>query len=383
MDDLAERFHRNFEERGELGASLSIWRDGREFVSLHAGWRDPQRTEAWTADTVAPTWSATKGPAAIAFLLALDEASLSPRDRVDRVWPELAAAKGGALTFLHLLAHQSGLPALSPGNRPHLLSHAEVVSALERQEPFWEPGRGHGYHPRLLGYLLDEVVRRVAGETLGNYWNSRVAAKLGLEFWIGNFPASLLDRLATVVPPKSQRPTEEELPFYRAVAAPDSLTQAAFSSPAGLRTLGEINQLEILQAGFPAFGGIGTARALARFYHVLARGGECDGVQFLPPRVVRAARTLQTSGMDRTLLLPTAFTGGFQLDPLDESGQKRRSLFGPSMSAFGQPGAGGIHAFADPENGLSFSYLMNQMETGLFPNRKSLDLVEALYAGTV
>jgi len=380
---LEERFHRNFAEFGELGASLSIWKDGKEIVSLHHGWADPGKTIPWTPRTVVPVWSATKGPAAIAFLLALEKAGLSPHDPVAGVWPELLAARDGRLTFVQILSHQAGLPALSAENRPHLLSHREVIAALERQKPFWSPGDGHGYHPRTIGFLLDEIVRKVAGGIpLGRYWNTCVAAPLQLEFWIGDFPAPVLERLATMVPPKGQHPNEEELPFYRALAQPDSLSLAAFASPSGMRSLAEINQLEFLQAGLPAFGGIGSACALGKFYQILARDGVSEGEQVIPARVVRAARALQSSGHDRTLLLPTAFTAGFKTDPLDGRSQKIRALFGPSMTAFGQPGAGGSHAFADPESGHSFAYVMNQMEAGILPNRKSLALVDLLYATT-
>ena len=378
---LEERFYRNFEERGELGASLSIWKDGGEVVSLHHGWADPRKEIPWTPNTLAPVWSATKGPAAITFLLALENAGLSPHDPVAKVWPELLAAREGNLTFTQLVSHQAGLPALSPENRPHLLSHGEVIAAMERQKPFWSPGEGHGYHPRTIGFLLDEIVRRIAGGMpLGRYWNTYLALPLGIEFWIGDFPSHILERLATMVPPKGQRPSDEELPFYRALAQPDSLALAAFASPSGMRSLGEINQLEYLQAGLPAFGGIGSARALGKFYQILAQDGVLEGVQVLPARVLRTARAIQTSGHDQTLLLPTSFTGGFKNDPLDGGGRKQRALFGPSLTAFGQPGAGGSHAFADPESGYSFAYVMNQMEGGILPNRKSLDLVDLLYA---
>ena len=378
---LEERFYRNFEERGELGASLSIWKDGGEVVSLHHGWADPRKEIPWTPNTLAPVWSATKGPAAITFLLALENAGLSPHDPVAKVWPELLAAREGNLTFTQLVSHQAGLPALSPENRPHLLSHGEVIAAMERQKPFWSPGEGHGYHPRTIGFLLDEIVRRIAGGMpLGRYWNTYLALPLRIEFWIGDFPSHILERLATMVPPKGQRPSDEELPFYRALAQPDSLALAAFASPSGMRSLGEINQLEYLQAGLPAFGGIGSARALAKFYQILAQDGVLEGVQVLPARVLRTARAIQTSGHDQTLLLPTSFTGGFKNDPLDGGGRKQRALFGPSLTAFGQPGAGGSHAFADPESGYSFAYVMNQMEGGILPNRKSLDLVDLLYA---
>jgi CubicO group peptidase (beta-lactamase class C family) len=381
IETLDEIFSRNFEERSELGASLSVWQHGVEICSLHRGWTSPDCEEEWTADTLAPVWSATKGPAAIAFLLALDSAGIAAHSEVATIWPELRAGKGTGLTFAQILSHQSGLAAMSPDNRPSILSYTSVIRALEEQDPFWTPGRGHGYHPRTLGFLLDEIVRRVSGGTsLGDFWNTRVAIPLQLDIRIGNFPITLLDRVAMMVPPKQLRPSELELPFYRSLAQADSLPLAAFSSPGGMRALSDINKLEYLQAGLPALGGIASARALARFYQIFANDGILEGVTVLPAEVVRLARTLQTSGDDQTLMLPTAFTAGFMRDPLDESGKKQRTIFGPSPTAFGQPGAGGSHAFADPETGLSFAYVMNQMEAGVLPNRKSLDLVDAVYS---
>ena len=79
--------------------------------------------------------------------------------------------------------------------------------------------------------------------------------------------------------------------------------------------------------------------------------------------------------MDRVFQIPTAFSAGFMKDPRIAM----RRLFGTSPSAFGHPGAGGVHAFADPENRLSFAYVMNQMEQSLLPNEKSLRLVDAIY----
>ena len=86
--------------------------------------------------------------------------------------------------------------------------------------------------------------------------------------------------------------------------------------------------------------------------------------------------TTLTAGVDRVFQIPTAFSAGFMKDPPEAS----RRIFGPSASAFGHPGAGGSHAFADPENGIAFAYVMNQMEQSLLPNEKSLRLVDALYS---
>jgi CubicO group peptidase (beta-lactamase class C family) len=67
------------------------------------------------------------------------------------------------------------------------------------------------------------------------------------------------------------------------------------------------------------------------------------------------------------------------MDPLNESYQKTRSLFGPSLHAFGHAGAGGSLGFADPERGLGFAYVMNQMEPGVLPNDRCTSLVSAVY----
>ena len=69
------------------------------------------------------------------------------------------------------------------------------------------------------------------------------------------------------------------------------------------------------------------------------------------------------------------FSAGFMKDPRNVA----RRMFGKPSGAFGHPGAGGVHAFADPENRLSFAYVMNQMEQSLLPNEKSLRLVDAIY----
>ena len=61
------------------------------------------------------------------------------------------------------------------------------------------------------------------------------------------------------------------------------------------------------------------------------------------------------------------------------AGEKVRSIFGPSTRAFGHPGAGGSQGFADPERGIGFAYVMNQMEMGIMPKEKAMGLVRALY----
>jgi CubicO group peptidase (beta-lactamase class C family) len=135
-----------------------------------------------------------------------------------------------------------------------------------------------------------------------------------------------------------------------------------------------MNRLEVRTHVLPSFGGIGTAESLARFYYRTF----CEPNYFSLERIQQISATV-ASGIDQILRIPTAFASGFMKDPVADGDHKIRQLFGPSASAFGQPGAGGSHAFADPNNKLAFAYVMNQMEPGVFPNPKSLRFVRSAY----
>jgi CubicO group peptidase (beta-lactamase class C family) len=139
-----------------------------------------------------------------------------------------------------------------------------------------------------------------------------------------------------------------------------------------------MNSSEARSASLPGFGGIGTARALGKFYAMLGCGGVLDGRTFFEPETLRWMEKTLAQGDDRVLLTDTAFSAGFMRDPVDPAGTKLRQHFGPGSRAFGHPGAGGSQAFADPERRLSFVYVMNQMEPGVLPDGKARRLVEAL-----
>jgi CubicO group peptidase (beta-lactamase class C family) len=375
LDRVAALFHENFTTHGELGASLSIWHNGREVLGLAEGFRDRPQTIPWTAETPVLFWSATKGLAAACVLHALQEHRIGLERRVAEFWPEFAAAGKGSITLAELLSHRAGLPALSL--QVSVLDHDAVVSALAREEPHWMPGQEHGYHPRTFGFLLDEVLRRMTGKMLQEYWRTHFAEPLGLAVWIG-VPPEMVEQIAPVFPTKNALP-EGDL-FYKAFAQAGSFTARAFGSPRGLHSVAAMNAHEARTSSFPAFGGVGTAQSLAKFYAMLACGGELEGRRFfLPPTLAQMTTTL-AQGFDKVLMMDTAFSAGFMRDPVRSDGSKERMVFGPSPRAFGHPGAGGSHAFADPETRISFAYVMNQMEPGVLPNAKSLRLVEALYA---
>jgi len=376
-DRLAERmrtaFEQNFAEGLEVGAAFSVWQDGQELVSECAGFADAGRQIPWTHDTLVLVWSATKGVASATLLHALDRSGMTPEQCVSAIWPEFASGDKGDLTVADVMSHRAGLSALDDKTL-NMLDHAGVIAAIERQVPRWEPGQYHAYSPRAYGFIADELARRLTGRELGRYWREEIAGPGGIDFWIG-LPEDEHDRVAQMLAPRAVCHDESD-PFVEALADAESLTRAAFSSPGGLVGASMMNSPAVRSASLPSLGGIGSASALARFYSLLAD----DGGGLFSARVLGWMRQRLVSGYDETLRLPTAFSAGFMLDPLNPSGTKARSVFGPSVTAFGHPGAGGSLGFADPDRGLGFAYVMNQMEPGVLPKARVRRLVQALYA---
>lgn len=376
-DDLfRQEFAANFSSRGDVGASVSIWRGETEVCSLHGGFRDRAKTVPWDQHTLVPVWSATKGPASACVLLALHSRGMTPDTPVGEIWPELGKGTVRNMPVGDLLAHQGGFAALD--SPPHLLDYPAVIRAFEEQQPLWSPGARHGYHPRTFGFLAEELMRRLAGESLGTYWRRRIADPLGLDLWIG-LPPGEDHRVAEVMPPPHDRIDPDSVAFYHALADQNSLTHKAFRSPRGVESVREMNHPETWRLSLPSHGGIGSARALAQFYAFFAKGGKWSGTQLIPAPICKWAEQTRGSGEDLVLLNPTAFSAGFMKDPVDLPPSAKRR-FGPSTRAFGHPGAGGSHAFADPEAGIGFAYVMNQMERSVFPTRRALSLVNLLYS---
>ena len=363
-------FEDNFTRGEEIGAEVCVWQDGREVLRFGGGWRDAAQTEPWTSDTLVFCWSATKGPAAACALHALQEAGVTLEAPVASVWPEFGAAGKERITLADLLAHRAGLAVLE-SDAPDVFDLESVADALAGQAPNWEPGTAHGYAPRTFGYLLDALVRRTAGMPLGAYWRKTFGDPLALSFWIG-LPDELHSHVARMHAARAGD-LKEPGPFEHALADKSSLTARSFARPPGIFGASATNRPEVWRASLPSFGGIGNARSLARFYDRLAVGEFFRG----PWQEALTRRT--SNGPDLVLQQPTAFSAGFMMDPLDESGAKLRATLGPSVRAFGHPGAGGSLAFADPDHRIGFAYVMNRMENGVLRESRPARLVRALY----
>jgi CubicO group peptidase (beta-lactamase class C family) len=362
---VRDAFAANFVERGEVGASVCVYRDGVPVVDLWGGVADVATARPWTSDTIVLVYSMTKGMSAVCANLLIERGRLDPDAPVASYWPEFAANGKGAIPVRWVLSHRAGLAVIEADvTLEQALSWLPVVDALAAQTPNWEPGTAHGYHLRSFGWLVGELVRRIEGRTIGAFFASEVAAPLGIDFWIG-LPEEQEPRVATLVPPP---------PEFAALlrGLPDDLLLGkATTGPSGLFMYDDMwNQRALHACELPSSNGIGNARSVARVYASLI--GEVDGVRTLAPATVAAASECQVRGPDRVILADTAFGLGFMLPPALPTPVGRH--------AFGHGGAGGSVSFADPDVGLAFAYAMNDLRFAMEADPRSETLVAAAYA---
>ena len=374
FEPVREAFAANFAQHGDIGAALCVYRDGRPVVDLWGGQADPDTGRPWTRDTLQLVYSATKGATATAAHLLVQRGALDLDAPVAAYWPEFAANGKADIPVRWLLSHQAGLVALDqPVPLADTLAWHPIVAALAAQRPLWTPGTAHGYHGRTFGWLVGEVIRRVSGRTPGRFFADEIAAPLGLDFFIG-LPPSERARVSrmTYQQPEVDLSTVplESIPedlrdLVAAMSDPNSLSNRAFqlTDPADI----DFNSPEVQAAEIPASNGIGTAHGLARLYAALI--GEVDGIRLLTPDTVAAATKEQSNGPDQVIMLPSRFGSGYMLPTA------LMPLTGPH--SFGHPGRGGSLAFADPEHGIGFGYVMNNIVEGADDPRARL-LVEAL-----
>ena len=342
---IIEAFEKNFRDYGELGASVSVWKEGREIVSLHSGFAVADETRPWTERSLVPVYSATKGPASAALLLALHRQGASPEMSMGELWPEFPLPYA---TIAQMMSHQCGLAAFS--RQADVFDHEDCVRALEETVPAWQPPE-HGYHPHTYGVMLDELMIRLTGERLWAYWDEYIRRPLNLDFFI-RLPESEFSRVAVLYPGKMDM-SNMGTPFYLEYMKKGTPVNRAFNTLIGLNSVRQMNTPAAWTSGMPAFGGVASARGMAQFYQACL-------------------------GLDELEVFPetTAFSCGFMHDPVDLStGRKRRHLFG--FGGFGHAGAGGSHAYADPEYGLSFGYAMNRMDLNVLPGVKTRNLINA------
>src|SRR4051812_39171067 len=354
FDPLRELFAARLESGEDLGASLAVDVDGEMVVDLWGGWADEARTVPWTEHTIANVFSTTKAMTSLAALVLVDRGELDLDATVAKYWPEFAANGKAGVKVRHLLSHMSGVSGWEqPITLEDMYDWDKSTALLAAQAPWWEPGAGSGYHALTYGHLIGEVIRRITGQRLGEFFAAQVAGPLGADFHIG-LPPSEFPRVANLVPPPSLLPTD--------------LTQLDPQGPAFKTFTGPDLDLNIerswterwRRADIGAANGHGNARSVARLQSAVACGGEVAGFRLLSPKTIDRIFEVQSNGIDLVLGIPLQFGIGYGLLPMP---QVLPFLPDGRLCLWG--GAGGSLVIADVDRRMTFAYVMNKMRPDL------------------
>lgn len=358
---VADALSHSIEEGLDIGASVAVVLDGEMVVDIWAGHKDVEQTQPWEQDTIVNVFSTTKTMTALSALILADRGELEFEAPVAHYWPEFAQAGKKKVEVRHLLGHCAGLSGWAERLAPEDLADWEkCTELLALQEPWWEPGTAPGYHAVTQGYLVGEVIRRISGQTLGQFFSENVAQPLEADFHIGT-PAQYDDRVAPLIPPE---------PAPELIASLPELGRRTLANPV---ISGETSsEIWWRRAEIPAANGHGNARSVARIQSVISGKGEADGVHLLSGAGVEALFAEQASGPDLVLGVPLRYGLGYGLS-------SETMPMGPHTCAWG--GYGGSLVVNDLDARLTVAYVMNRMEPGVVGDNRGAGFVLATVQG--
>lgn len=364
FEAVRDAFAANFQNADpyrDIGASLCVYHRGEQVVDLWGGHRDAARAIDWTPDTLVNVWSTTKGVTAIALATLVDQGLIDYAAPVARYWPEFARAGKSEITVAQLLSHQAGLPGfVEPTPLIDFYDWETVTRRLAAQPSMWAPGSLNSYHAMTFGFLAGELIRRVSGQSVGDFLRDRIALPLGADLFIG-LPESEEPRVAPLIGPLVSAPFDPAMP-------PEAI--AAVTNPLMEPTLP--NDRDWRAAQVPAGNGQATARGLARLYGALAHGGTLDGVRLMGPETIARMTTVQTTRPDLLLGLAPFWSMGLIVNDA--------GVYGPAKDTFGHSGWGGSFGCANVSADVAIGYTMNQMGPDLNGDPRSTGLCNAVFA---
>jgi CubicO group peptidase (beta-lactamase class C family) len=344
FENVRDTFADNFATKGDIGASFCLTRDGETIVDIWGGYADAAKTKPWVKNTIINVYSTTKTMTALTALLLADRGLIDFKAPVAKYWPEFAANGKANITVAHLMSHSAGLSGWKEKiTTQDIYDWDKMTSLLAAQAPFWEPGTAPGYHALTQGYLVGEVIRRVAGKSVGKVFREEIAEPLQADFWIG-LPASDDDRVAELIPPPPGEAVGDN--------GEQNEIQKNMATNPGI-DVSETKTRAWRGAEIPAAGGTGNARSVAEIHTILANGGVAKSKRFMSEAGARKALELQIEGTDKVMGIPARFGMGFGLAggavPL------------PSPNTIYWGGYGGSIVIIDYDARTTLSYVMNVM----------------------
>lgn len=284
-----------------------------------------------TDETLWLLYSQTKPVVSSAIWQLVERGHLRFHDRVAEYVPEFAQHGKEKVTLYQLLTHQAGFPHARAITPDLWEDHAALRAAICDFTPEWEPGARVVYHGAAAHWVQALLIEAVTGRDYREHIRDAILGPLGLDSLRVGVPDALHARVAHIHDPRADGHT----------ALADGQ-----NTPAHWR------------AGIPGGGGYATAKDLAIFYQMLLGLGALRGVRLLSPRMVQyATRNHTGERVDEAMGMPMHRGLGVHVRGTTPTIRGLGSIASPST--FGHGGAGTSYSWADPETGVSFTYLTN------------------------
>lgn len=336
----------------EVGLQVAAYRDGKLVVDTWGGLADPATGRKVDGDTLFNVYSVTKAVAATALHVQAERGLIHYDAPIVRYWPEYGAHGKQHTTVRDALTHRACIPQMPEGVTPEMMCDWDaMVRAVADLKPLAAPGTRTLYLSMTFGWIIGELVRRTdpRRRSLGRFVREEIAGPLGIEdLWIG-IPDAVVPRVAKQIDAMVPLPPEHLPPLFLA-----SMPEAVALSPR------VFERPDVRRAEVAGVGGIFTARAEARFWAMLANGGELDGARLLSRERVAAFSTPRANAEE-----PDPVMFGFPI-PISIGGFWLGGAHPPVCSARNpraicHPGQGGSIGWADPELKLAVAICHNRL----------------------
>ncbi len=363
LDKIPSMLQRYVDDGSIAGVVTLVMHNGEVVHQAAIGWADKEARKPMRVDTLFRVASQTKALTSVAVLQLAEEGKLSLTQPVSTIIPSFAKTSVAVtsdagtrilpakrqITIRDLLTHTAGI---SYGTQASIAAQYEatglgsaagagwyfadknepVCDSMERLGtlPFMaQPGEAfvYGYNTDVLGC----IVERVSGQSLDQYFKSRIIDPLGMTDTFFYVPDDKRDRLASVYA---------------------SVNGKANRAPEGAK--GQGHYVEGPRRGFSGGAGlVSTARDYARFLEMIRRDGEIDGKRLLSPRSVALMRTNQVGQLHS----PDGLGFGYGFQTVERYGANGMETPG----SFGWGGAYGSLYRVDPKEGLVTVLMMQLM----------------------
>jgi CubicO group peptidase (beta-lactamase class C family) len=343
LQEVVALFRRQQSEGAFPGGQLVLRRKGKLLLNEVCGIARGLRPAEGIAPVVVqpqtpfPVLSAGKPLAAVAIALLEDRAALDVAAPIADIVPEFGAHGKGGITILDVLTHRSGI--LMPGlvARLELWEDREaVLEELIAIRPTYKRGT-LAYAPYEYGWILSEVVFRVAGRSLADFVAEELSEPLNLpalQYGLaGREPASLA--------------------FSYWLGGKKAMVAGVDVAP-GFEERN--NSAQQFNSANPAVSLVSDAASLAGFYEFLVNQGvTVNGEQLLSEQTIQKYTTRNFLGWDRSSNMLASLGRGFMLGALYPS------IYGwwNTSRCFGHAGGFSSLAFGDYDTGIAAAIVTN------------------------